>query len=86
MGMRPHQVVFKIERHGALPLIFAGIKNGRGVRGATATLGGVVGGGGLGDINRQSGELFPQGSDRGIDCRSGTRFAASFAFGLLQWR
>src|SRR2546430_2988166 len=62
MGMRPHQIVLKIELPLALPLIFAGIKTAAVYVVATATLGGVVGGGGLGHFSgSQAGYLLEGG-------------------------
>lgn len=50
MGMRPHQVILGVEMKLALPLIFAGVRTAAVFVVATATLAGVFGGGGLGDI------------------------------------
>lgn len=50
MGMKPWQVILKIELPLALPLIFAGIRTSMVFVIATATLAGFFGGGGLGDI------------------------------------
>ncbi|HVX45995.1 MAG TPA: ABC transporter permease [Mycobacteriales bacterium] len=50
IGLRPMQVLFKIELPLALPLIFAGIRTSSVFVVATATLSGFFGGGGLGDI------------------------------------
>ena len=50
IGLRPLQVVAKVELPPALPLIFAGIRTATVFVIATATLGGIFGGGGLGDI------------------------------------
>jgi osmoprotectant transport system permease protein len=50
IGLRPLQVLFKIELPLALPLIFAGIRTSSVFVVATATLSGFFGGGGLGDI------------------------------------
>ncbi len=50
IGLRPMQVVSKVELPLALPLIFAGIRTSAVFVVATATLGGIFGGGGLGDI------------------------------------
>jgi len=56
MGMRPGQVIFRVELPLALPLIFAGIRTSAVFVVATAPLAGFFGGGGLGDIiaNRAS--------------------------------
>lgn len=50
MGMRPRQVILKVELPLARPLIFAGIRTAAVFVVATATLAGFFGGGGLGDI------------------------------------
>lgn len=50
MGLRPWQVITKIELPLGLPLIFAGIRTSAVFVVATATLAGSFGGGGLGDI------------------------------------
>src|SRR5207237_10397040 len=60
MGMRPHQILLRIELPLALPLIFAGIKTAAVFVVATATLGGIVGGGGLGDIIGHQATHLPQ--------------------------
>jgi osmoprotectant transport system permease protein len=85
MGMRPHQIVLKIELPLALPLIFAGIKTAAVYVVATATLGGVVGGGGLGDIIVNQASYFLKGVIAASIAVAALAFAASFAFGLLQW-
>ena len=50
MGMSPRQVLWHIELPMALPLLFAGVRTASLYVIATATLAGIVGGGGLGDI------------------------------------
>ncbi len=50
MGMRPAQVLWRVELPLALPLIFAGIRTATVFVVATATLATFAGGGGLGDI------------------------------------
>lgn len=56
IGLRPWQVLARVEIPLALPLIFAGIRTSSVFVVATATLAGIFGGGGLGDIisNRES--------------------------------
>jgi osmoprotectant transport system permease protein len=56
IGLRPLQVLTKVELPQALPLIFAGIRTSAVFVVATATLGGIFGGGGLGAVinNRES--------------------------------
>jgi osmoprotectant transport system permease protein len=50
MGMKPHEVLLKVELPLALPLIFAGIRTSVVYVIATATLAAIAGGGGLGEI------------------------------------
>jgi osmoprotectant transport system permease protein len=50
MGMRPIQVLWRVELPLALPLIFAGLRTATVYVVATATLATFAGGGGLGDI------------------------------------
>ncbi len=50
MGMRPSQVLWRVELPLGLPLIFAGIRTATVYVIATATLATFAGGGGLGDI------------------------------------
>jgi osmoprotectant transport system permease protein len=50
MGMRPWQVLLRVELPLALPLIFAGLRTASVYVVATATLATFAGGGGLGDI------------------------------------
>lgn len=50
LGLRPLQVLLRVEMPLALPLIFAGIRTSAVFVVATATLAGFFGGGGLGDI------------------------------------
>lgn len=50
IGLKPSQVLLRVEMPLALPLIFAGIRTSAVFVVATATLGGYFGGGGLGDI------------------------------------
>ncbi|MGH9128269.1 MAG: ABC transporter permease [Acidimicrobiales bacterium] len=53
MGMRPREVIFRVELPLALPVTFAGIRTAAVFVIATATLAGFFGGGGLGDIIAQ---------------------------------
>ena len=50
MGLKPFQVLTRVEIPLGLPLIFAGIRTAAVYVVASATLAGVVGGGSLGDI------------------------------------
>lgn len=85
MGMRPHEIVLKIEFPLALPLIFAGIKTAAVYVVATATLGGVVGGGGLGDIIVNQASYFLRGVIAASIAVAVLSFAAGGAFAALQW-
>ncbi len=84
MGMKPHQILLKVEIPLALPLIFAGIKTAAVYVVATATLGGVVGGGGLGDIIVNQASYFLKGVIAAAIAVAVLSFAASFAFAALQ--
>jgi osmoprotectant transport system permease protein len=84
MGMRPHQILLRIELPLALPLIFAGIKTAAVFVVATATLGGIVGGGGLGDIIVNQASYFLKGVVAASIGVAVLAFAANFAFAMLQ--
>jgi osmoprotectant transport system permease protein len=85
MGMTEWQILWKIELPLALPLIFAGIKTAAVYVIATAPLGGVVGGGGLGDIIVGQASFGLRGVIAGSIAVAALAFAANFAFGALQW-
>jgi len=85
IGLRPMQVLTKVEMPLALPLIFAGIRTSAVFVVATATLAGIFGGGGLGVIinDRES---------YGLDGIIGASyvlillaFAAQAVFIVLEW-
>jgi osmoprotectant transport system permease protein len=84
MGMRPHQILLKVELPLALPLVFAGVRTAVVFVVATATLGGVVGGGGLGDIIVNQASYFLKGVVAGSVAVTALAFAADFAFWALQ--
>ncbi len=84
MGMREHQILFMVELPLALPLIFAGIRTASVFVVATATLGGVVGGGGLGDIIVNQASYFLKGVIAASIAVSVLSFAADFVFWALQ--
>src|SRR2546423_12646927 len=84
-GMNPGQIFRKSGPRLARPLISAGIKTAAVYVVATATLGGVVGGGGLGDIIVNQASYFLKGVIAASIAVAALAFAASFAFGLLQW-
>jgi osmoprotectant transport system permease protein len=84
MGMRPRQVLTRVELPLALPLIFAGIRTAAVFVVATATIAAIAGGGGLGDIivNQASYEL--KGVVGAAICVSLLAFAADFGLGAVQ--
>ena len=84
MGMKSWQILLKIELPLALPLIFAGIKTAAVYIVATATLGGVVGGGGLGDIIVNQASYFLKGVIAASIAVAALSFAANFAFAALE--
>jgi osmoprotectant transport system permease protein len=84
MGMRPLQILLRIELPLALPLIFAGIKTAAVYVVATATLGGIVGGGGLGDIIVNQASYFLRGVIAASIAVTVLSLAANYAFALLQ--
>lgn len=61
LGLRGWQVLTKVEMPLALPLIFAGVRTATVFVIATATLSGVFGGGGLGDIISNEASFGQQG-------------------------
>ncbi|MGH8859862.1 MAG: ABC transporter permease [Jatrophihabitantaceae bacterium] len=79
LGLSPIQVLFKVELPMALPLIFAGIRTSSVFVVATATLSGIFGGGGLGDIinNQESYRL------RGVIAASYVLIVLAFLVQLL---
>ncbi len=64
IGLRPLQILLRVELPLALPLIFAGIRTAAVFVIATATLTGYFGGGGLGDIISNSAVVPPVRRDR----------------------
>jgi osmoprotectant transport system permease protein len=84
MGMRPTQVLTKVELPLALPLVFAGIRTAVVYVIATGTLAAIAGGGGLGDIifNQPSYELA--GVVAGSMVIAALAFAAEGLFAALQ--
>lgn len=84
MGLRPLQVLLRVELPLALPLIFAGIRTAAVYVVATATLAGVVGGGSLGDVIFNQATYFLSGVVGASILVSALAFAADFAFAGLQ--
>jgi osmoprotectant transport system permease protein len=84
MGMKSWQILTKVEMPLALPLTFAGIRTAAVFIVATATLGGIVGGGGLGDIIVNQSSYFLKGVIAGSIAVTALAFAADFALWLVQ--
>jgi len=84
MGMRRRQILTKVELPLALPLTFAGIRTAAVFIVATATLGGIVGGGGLGDIIVNQSSYFLRGVIAGAIAVTALAFAADFALWGVQ--
>jgi osmoprotectant transport system permease protein len=84
MGMKPWQILTKVEIPLALPLTFAGIRTAAVFIVATATLGGIVGGGGLGDIIVNQSTYLLRGVIAGAIAVTAVAFAADFALWLVQ--
>jgi osmoprotectant transport system permease protein len=84
MGMRPLQVLLRIELPLALPLVFSGIRTAAVYVVSTATLAAFAGGGGLGDIIANQASYRLEGVIAASLCVSALALAADFVFGLLQ--
>ena len=84
MGMTPNQVMRRVEVPLALPLLFAGIRTAAVYVVATATLAGVAGGGGLGDIIVNQASYGLEGVIGASLVVSLLAFAADFGIGLVQ--
>jgi osmoprotectant transport system permease protein len=84
MGMRPLQVLLKVELPLALPLIFAGIRTAAVYVVATAPLAALAGGGGLGDIIVNQPTYGIEGVVGGSLAIAALAFATEGFFALLQ--
>jgi osmoprotectant transport system permease protein len=84
MGMRPRQVLLRVELPLALPLIFAGIRTAAVYVVATAPLAALAGGGGLGDIIVNQPTYGPEGVVAGSIAIAALAFATDGLFALLQ--
>jgi osmoprotectant transport system permease protein len=84
MGMGPTQVIARVELPLALPLLFAGIRTAAVYVVATATLAGIAGGGGLGDIIVNQASYRFEGVIAAALWVSVLAFAVDGALGLLQ--
>ena len=85
MGMRPLQVLRKVELPLALPLIFAGIRTAAVYVVATAPLAALAGGGGLGDIIVNQPTYGTEGVVAGSIAIAALAFATEGVFALLQY-
>ena len=85
MGMKPLQVLLRVELPLALPLIFAGIRTAAVYVVATAPLAALAGGGGLGDIIVNQPTYGPEGVVAGSLVIAALAFATEGVFALLQY-
>jgi osmoprotectant transport system permease protein len=84
MGMRPIQVLTRVELPLALPLIFAGVRTAVVYVIATGTLAAIAGGGGLGDIIFNQPSYHLSGVIAGSMVIAALAFAAEGLFAILQ--
>jgi osmoprotectant transport system permease protein len=84
MGMGATQVIARVELPLALPLLFAGVRTAAVYVVATATLAGIAGGGGLGDIIVNQASYRLEGVIAAALWVSVLAFAVDAALGLLQ--
>jgi osmoprotectant transport system permease protein len=84
MGMRPVQLLLRVELPLALPLMFAGIRTAAVYVVATAPLAALAGGGGLGDIIVNQPTYGPEGVVAGSIAIAALAFATEGFFALLQ--
>lgn len=84
MGMRPGEVLLRIEMPLALPLTFAGIRTATVYVIATATLAAVTGGGGLGEIIVNQASYGAEGVVAGAMAVAILALVAELAFATLQ--
>ena len=85
MGMKPLQVLMRVELPLALPLMFAGIRTAAVYVVATAPLAALTGGGGLGDIIVNQPTYGPEGVVAGSLAIAALAFATEGVFALLQY-
>src|SRR5215218_6357426 len=85
MGMKPRQVLLRVELPLALPLMFAGIRTAAVYVVATAPLAALAGGGGLGDIIVNQPTYGPEGVVAGSFAIAALAFATEGVFALLQY-
>jgi osmoprotectant transport system permease protein len=85
MGMKPVQMLLRVELPLALPLMFAGIRTAAVYVVATAPLAALAGGGGLGDIIVNQPTYGPEGVVAGSIAIAALAFATEGVFALLQY-
>jgi osmoprotectant transport system permease protein len=85
MGMRPLQMLARVELPLALPLMFAGIRTAAVYVVATAPLAALAGGGGLGDIIVNQPTYGTEGVVAGSIAIAALAFATEGFFALLQY-
>jgi osmoprotectant transport system permease protein len=85
MGMKPLQVLLRVELPMALPLMFAGIRTAAVYVVATAPLAALAGGGGLGDIIVNQPTYGIEGVVAGSLAIAALAFATEGVFALLQY-
>jgi osmoprotectant transport system permease protein len=85
MGMKPVQMLLRVELPLALPLMFAGIRTAAVYVVATAPLAALAGGGGLGDIIVNQPTYGPEGVVAGSLAIAALAFATEGVFALLQY-
>ena len=84
MGMRDHEVLLRVELPLGLPLLFAGVRTAAVYVVATATLAGIAGGGGLGDIIVDQASYRLEGVLGAAICVAGLALIVEIAFGAIQ--
>jgi osmoprotectant transport system permease protein len=84
MGMRDREVLLRVELPLGLPLLFAGIRTAAVYVVATATLAGIAGGGGLGDIIVDQASYRLEGVLGAAICVALLALAVELVFGGLQ--
>jgi osmoprotectant transport system permease protein len=84
MGMRPLEVLLRVELPLALPLMFAGIRTAAVYVVATATLAAVAGGGGLGEIIVNKASYGTAGVVAGAIAVAVLAFVAELALAAVQ--
>ena len=85
MGMKPLQVLMRVELPLSLPLMFAGIRTAAVYVVATAPLAALAGGGGLGDIIVNQPTYGIEGVVAGSLAIAALAFATEGVFALLQY-